>query len=84
MTTGQALRLLGYRSVATSGRGLASNQESLLKLFGSESVQRTLGEAIGWLGTAAFDDVTRSQPYNHLQLDTFNASWFERYLRSFA
>ena len=28
--------------------------------------------------------MTPSQPYNHLQLDAHGASWFERYLRSFA
>ena len=41
----QALRLLGYRAVANTRRGVMSNEESLLKLFGSEAVQRTLGEA---------------------------------------
>ncbi len=80
----QALRLLGYRAVADARAGRTSNDESLLKLFGSEAVQRTLGEAVDWLGPAAFDDQTPSRPYNHLQLDTFTSSWFQRYLRSFA
>jgi alkylation response protein AidB-like acyl-CoA dehydrogenase len=47
-------------------------------------VQRTLGEAVDWLGPETFDHHTPSRPYNHLQLDTFHSSWFQRYLRSFA
>ena len=80
----QALRLLGYRAVANTRRGLQSNDASLLKLFGSESVQRTLGEAVDRLGPAALDHTIPSRHSNHLQLDAFDASWFNRYLRSFS
>jgi alkylation response protein AidB-like acyl-CoA dehydrogenase len=80
----QALKLLGYRTLAKTRRGLSSNEQSILKLFGSEAVQRALGGAVEWFGPAALDDISPSQPYNHLQLETHNASWFERYLRSFA
>ncbi len=80
----QALRLLGYRAVANARRGLQSNDASVLKLFGSESVQRTLGEAVDRLGPAALDNTIPSRRSNHLQLDLFDASWFDRYLRSFS
>jgi alkylation response protein AidB-like acyl-CoA dehydrogenase len=80
----QALRLLGYRAVANARRGLQSNDASVLKLFGSESVQRTLGEAVDRLGPAALDNTIPSRHSNHLQLDLFDASWFDRYLRSFS
>jgi alkylation response protein AidB-like acyl-CoA dehydrogenase len=80
----QALRLLGYRAVANARRGLQSNEASVLKLFGSESVQRTLGEAVDRLGPAALDHTIPSRHSNHLQLDLFDASWFDRYLRSFS
>jgi alkylation response protein AidB-like acyl-CoA dehydrogenase len=80
----QALKLLGYRTLAKARRNVSSNEQSILKLFGSEAVQRALGNAVEWLGPGALDDTRPSVPYNHLQLDQFNASWFERYLRSFA
>jgi alkylation response protein AidB-like acyl-CoA dehydrogenase len=80
----QALKLLGYRTLAKARRGLSSNEQSILKLFGSEAVQRAQGNAIEWLGPAALDPVTPSAPLNHLHLDTHDSSWFERYLRTFA
>jgi alkylation response protein AidB-like acyl-CoA dehydrogenase len=36
------------------------------------------------LGPAALDHTVRSGPFQHLQNDTQNTSWFNRYLRSFA
>ena len=80
----QALKLLGYQTLAKTRRGLTSTEQSILKLFGSESVQGAFGTAVEWLGPEGLDDETPSQPYNHLQLDTHGASYFERYLRSFA
>ena len=80
----QALKLLGYRAVAKARRGVSSNEESILKMFGSEAAQRAQLDAVEALGPAALDPTRLSAPFNHLQLDAHNASWFERYLRSFA
>jgi alkylation response protein AidB-like acyl-CoA dehydrogenase len=80
----QAIKLLGYRAVAKARRGVASNEESILKMFGSEAVQRAMGNAVEALGPAALDPTRLSAPYNHLGLDAHNAGWFDRYLRSFA
>jgi alkylation response protein AidB-like acyl-CoA dehydrogenase len=80
----QALKLLGYRTLAKARRGVASTEQSILKLFGSEAVQRALGNAVEAMGPAALDHTTPRGPVNHLQLDAYNASWFDGYLRSFA
>ncbi|HET6953948.1 MAG TPA: acyl-CoA dehydrogenase family protein, partial [Acidimicrobiales bacterium] len=80
----QALKLLGYRTLAKTQRGVAADEQSILKLFGSEAMQGALGHAVEALGPAALDHTALSGPFNHLQLDAFNTSWFNRYLRSFA
>jgi alkylation response protein AidB-like acyl-CoA dehydrogenase len=80
----QALKLLGFRTLAKTRRGVVSNEESILKLFGSEAIQRAEGQAVEWLGPAALDHTVGSAPPNHMQWPSFLESWFSRYLRSFA
>ena len=80
----QAIKLLGYRTLAKTRRGTASNEQSILKLFGSEAIQQALGSALEALGPAALDHTVLSGPYEHLQIDAHNESWFNRYLRTFA
>ncbi|WP_426571447.1 acyl-CoA dehydrogenase family protein [Aquihabitans sp. McL0605] len=80
----QALRLLGYQTLAKTRRGMSPKEQSILKLLGSEAGQQAQLDAVEWLGPLALDDETPSRPYNHLQLESHDASWFERYLRSFA
>jgi alkylation response protein AidB-like acyl-CoA dehydrogenase len=63
---------------------MVSTEQSILKLFGSEASQRALGNAHEALGPAALDHTALSGRFHHLQIDAHNASWFERYLRSFA
>jgi alkylation response protein AidB-like acyl-CoA dehydrogenase len=80
----QAVKLLGYRTLAQAQRGVVSNEQSILKLFSSEAVQRSVGNAIEALGPLALDDQVLAAPFNPFEFDAYNVSWFELYLRSFA
>ncbi|MFB4309735.1 acyl-CoA dehydrogenase family protein [Actinomadura sp. GTD37] len=77
----QALRLLGYRQL-TGGRDPA--ELSVLKLLGSEAVQTAALHAFEEHGEDALPHPGRTAPYNHMNLEVFTASWFDRYVRSFA
>ena len=83
-STPRRIKLLGYRTLAKTRRGTASNEQSILKLFGSEAIQQALGTALEALGPAALDHTVLSGPFEHLQIDAHNESWFNRYLRTFA
>lgn len=80
----QALTLLGLRAVAKTLRNAPSTEQLILKLFGSEAVQHATGEALEWVGPKALDHTVPITAHNHLQLDTYNGSWFDQYLRTFA
>jgi alkylation response protein AidB-like acyl-CoA dehydrogenase len=80
----QAVKLLGYRTLAQTQRGVVSNEQSILKLFSSEALQRAVGNAIEALGPLALDDQVLAAPFNPFEFDAYNVSWFELYLRSFA
>lgn len=80
----QALKLLGYRTLAKTHRGTSAKEQSILKLFGSEAIQQALENAIETLGSDALDPTQLSAPFMHLQNDAYNVGWFDRYLRSFA
>jgi alkylation response protein AidB-like acyl-CoA dehydrogenase len=76
----QALRLLGYEQLS-GGKNPATI--SLLKMFGSEAIQRAIWHALEECGQEALIHPAQTAPYNHMDHDAFNASWFERYSRSF-
>ena len=80
----QALKLLGYRAIAKARRGIPSTEQSILKMFGSEAIQRANGNAVEAYGATALDPTRIDAPFHHLQLDAYSGSWFQRYLRSFA
>ncbi|MFN2540364.1 MAG: acyl-CoA dehydrogenase family protein [Mycobacteriales bacterium] len=82
----QALTLLGLRALAKTRRNAPSPEQLILKLFGSEAVQRAMGQALEWVGPEALDHTVPipGHPHNHLQIDTYNGGWFAHYLRSFA
>ncbi|MDZ7675482.1 MAG: acyl-CoA dehydrogenase family protein [Acidimicrobiales bacterium] len=80
----QALKLLGYRTLAKTQRGMSATEQSILKLFGSEAVQRANREAVEALGPAALDHSVPTGTASHLQLDAHSEGWFNRYLRSFS
>jgi len=73
----QAMLLLGYRGFAKFMRGEASPEHSLLKLFGSETVQRAMLAGTQALGPAAVDTGRRGPPLWR------EGPWAIQYLRSF-
>ncbi|MFI6619776.1 acyl-CoA dehydrogenase family protein [Streptomyces sp. NPDC050528] len=76
----QALRLLGYRLLGPDRNPV---EISVLKLLGSEAAQNAELHALEQHGTEALLHPVQTGPYTHMNLQTFNASWFERYARSF-
>jgi alkylation response protein AidB-like acyl-CoA dehydrogenase len=80
----QALRLLGYRTLAKARKGVEATEQSILKLFGSEAVLGSTLRALEAMGPDGLDPTRRTAPAAPLHLETFTNSWFERYLRNFA
>jgi alkylation response protein AidB-like acyl-CoA dehydrogenase len=81
----QALRLLGSRALARAARGEDDVPAlSVLKLLGSEAVQRASERILDAAGPDGLVHPAVTAPTTHLNLDAFSAGWFERYLRSFA
>jgi alkylation response protein AidB-like acyl-CoA dehydrogenase len=80
----EAIRLLGFRTLAKARRGLEATEQSILKLFGSEAVQRATLEIVEALGPAALDPAARTRPRAPLDSDLQGESWFNRYIRSFS
>jgi len=76
----QALRLLGYRLLGPDRNPV---EISVLKLLGSEAAQSAELHALEQHGAEALLHPVETGPYTHMNLGTFNASWFERYARSF-
>ena len=74
----QALLLLGYRGFAKFMQGRSSAEHSLLKLYGSETLQKCLAAGIETQGPEALD--TRSFGPTMWR----DGSWATQWLRSFA
>ncbi|MGZ8764862.1 MAG: acyl-CoA dehydrogenase family protein [Acidimicrobiia bacterium] len=73
----QALMLMGYRGFSKFMKGRSSSEHSLLKLFGSESVQRCMLAGTEALGADAVDLDLKGPPMWR------EGSWAIQYLRSF-
>jgi alkylation response protein AidB-like acyl-CoA dehydrogenase len=74
----QAIMLMGYRGFAKFMRGRASPEHSLLKLFGSEALQRTLLAASDILRADGLDqDIAGPRLWRR-------GSWGTQWMRSFA
>jgi alkylation response protein AidB-like acyl-CoA dehydrogenase len=83
VTDAYALRLLGYRNLAKTRKGMDATEQSILKLFGSEAVQSGTLRMLESLGPAGLSN-TRTAPVEPLSEDLFGESWFNRYVRSFS
>jgi alkylation response protein AidB-like acyl-CoA dehydrogenase len=79
-----ALRLLGYRTLAKARRGVEATEQSILKLLGSEAVQSATLAMLETLGVDGLDPDRPSAPLDPLHHEAYTASWWDRYLRSFA
>ena len=80
----EALRLLGSGGIAKAARGEVDVASvSIPKLLGAEAEQRIEGLALEAAGPDGLVHPATSGPYEHMNLDHYFASWFERYCRSF-
>ncbi|BBX15654.1 acyl-CoA dehydrogenase [Mycolicibacterium duvalii] len=80
----EALRLLGSVGIAKAARGEVDVASvSIPKLLGAEAEQRIEGLALESAGPDGLVHPATSGPYEHMNLDHYFASWFERYCRSF-
>ena len=79
-----ALRLLGYRTLAKARKGVEGSEQSILKLLGSEAIQRGSLHLLEAFGPDGLDRTKPSGPFHHLHSEHYDASWFDLYLRSFA
>ncbi|TXI53193.1 MAG: acyl-CoA dehydrogenase [Mycobacterium sp.] len=80
-----ALRLMGSRGLAKAARGETDVAGvSVVKLFGSEAELRLAEHALTAAGPDGLMHPAMSGPYEHMNLDHYFASWFERYARSFS
>ena len=80
----QALRLLGYRALGFVQRGDEAKEQSILKLLGSETVQKALLAIVETLGPIALDPHREVGVTEPLRGHHDSASWWEQYLRSFS
>ena len=79
-----ALRAMGSAALAKAARGeMDTASVSVLKLFGSEAERQALENALTAAGTDGLLHPSTTGPYEHMNLDHYFASWFERYARSF-
>ncbi len=79
-----ALRLLGYRALAKARKGVEAAEQSILKLLGSEAQQEASLHMLESMGADALDPDRPGAHLNPFHLESFTASWWDRYIRSFA
>ena len=84
VTDTYALRLLGYRTLAKTEKGLVPTEQSILKLLGSEAVQAATLHVLEALGPDGLDPSLPSAPVEPLNLDVWTEGWFDQYLRTFS
>jgi alkylation response protein AidB-like acyl-CoA dehydrogenase len=74
----EALRCIGYRGFAKFSHGRAAPEHSLLKLFGSEAIQRAILAVVEVLGPEALD-LSHDTLFHHGE-----RPWAQQYLYSFS
>lgn len=80
-----ALRLLGSAALGRAARGEVDVAAlSVLKVFGSEAEQSALRHALDAAGADGLRDKMLTAQYNPYAPDLFTASWFARYISSYA
>jgi alkylation response protein AidB-like acyl-CoA dehydrogenase len=80
-----ALRLMGSAALARAARGEEDvPAQSVLKLLGSEAMQRACEDALNAQGPDGLVLRAVTAPFAPLNLDTHYGSWFDRYARTFA
>ncbi|MDT5117736.1 MAG: hypothetical protein QOE30_3475, partial [Mycobacterium sp.] len=80
-----ALRLMGSATLAKAARGEEDvPAQSVLKLLGSEAMQRACEDALNAKGGDGLVLRGVTAPFAPLNLDSHYGSWFDRYTRTFA
>ena len=80
-----AMRLMGSASLAKAARGEEDvPAQSVLKLLGSEAMQRACEGALNGEGPEGLALHAVTAPFAPLNLDSHYSSWFDRYVRTFA
>ncbi|BAX94414.1 acyl-CoA dehydrogenase family protein [Mycobacterium shigaense] len=80
-----AMRLLGSASLAKAARGEEDvPAQSVLKLLGSEAMQRACEDALNAQGPEGLVLRAVTAPFAPLNLDSHYGGWFDRYVRTFA
>lgn len=80
-----ALRLLGSAALGRAARGEVDVAAlSVLKVFGSEAEQSALRHALDAAGVDGLPDKMLTARHNPYAPDLFTASWFARYISSYA
>lgn len=80
-----AMRLMGSASLAKAARGEEDvPAQSVLKLLGSEAMQRACEGALNAEGPEGLALHAVTAPFAPLNLDSHYSSWFDRYVRTFA
>ncbi len=80
-----ALRLMGSAALARAARGEEDvPAQSVLKLLGSEALQRASEDALNVAGAEGLVYRAVTAPFAPLNLDSHYRSWFDRYARTFA
>jgi alkylation response protein AidB-like acyl-CoA dehydrogenase len=80
-----AMRLMGSTALAQAAGGEEDvPAQSVLKLLGSEAIQRAAEDALNATGADGLVHPAISSPFAPLYLDSHFGSWFDRYARSFA
>jgi alkylation response protein AidB-like acyl-CoA dehydrogenase len=80
-----AMRLLGSATLAKAARGEEDvPAQSVLKLLGSEAMQRASEDALNAKGGEGLVLRGVTAPFAPLNLDSHYGSWFDRYTRTFA
>jgi alkylation response protein AidB-like acyl-CoA dehydrogenase len=81
----QALRLLGSAALGQAARGERDIPAvSVLKVLGSEAEQNAMRHALDAAGVDGLTDPALTAPYNPYAPDLFTASWFARYISTYA
>ena len=80
-----AMRLMGSATLAKAARGEEDvPAQSVLKLLGSEAMQRACEDALNAKGGDGLVLRGVTAPFAPLNLDSHYGSWFDRYTRTFA
>jgi alkylation response protein AidB-like acyl-CoA dehydrogenase len=81
----QALRLIGSKALGQAARGERDIPSvSVLKVLGSEAEQNAMRHALDAAGVDGLTDPALTAPYNPYSPDLYTASWFARYISTYA